>query len=123
MSSFLKLSEWSFACFGFGLMVVAALATPENAFGDGVVLGTGTTSVNLCSALCHGRHGEEHRICMHECDSTAFGGCPTPTNNPCALNSGGAGNCPGLGCQQANSVCWCTGGKKGPPPTACICPP
>jgi hypothetical protein len=39
MLRFLKLSEWFFACSGFALMFVSALAAPENAFGVAVVGG------------------------------------------------------------------------------------
>lgn len=36
MKRLLKCSEWFCMCFGFALMIVAALAAPENVFADGV---------------------------------------------------------------------------------------
>jgi hypothetical protein len=70
MNRLLKCLEWCFGCFGFALMIVAALAAPANSFAVTIGGGGGGSTYAICSTSCADAKPRAFEGCMTGCCET-----------------------------------------------------
>lgn len=81
-----SLASWFFTCLGITLLIVAALAAPENVFAD-----TGSDCAAGCQTAC-GSDPNCYNWCIANC-------CACGTDQTCY------NNCVGVACNQGNGYC------------------